>query len=130
PITKIDGQITQEDYTKLVQELCKTAASIPTSVGVNYTKLSGNVSFTHPTIPGACPAVLSNIAKVCTTERATHKLQLIEYSKVTGVDQGLHDLIKIAVPKEYLAVTTNKYTGLAHLTIQKYLHMLKAKAPS
>ena len=32
-VTVIDGQITQEDFTKLVQELCQIGSSIPTSIG-------------------------------------------------------------------------------------------------
>ena len=32
-VTVIDGQITQEGFTKLVQELCQIGSSIPTSIG-------------------------------------------------------------------------------------------------
>ena len=66
PITKIEGQITQEDFTKLVLELCNTAASVHTSLGGGklrhiglvledreYRTLSGKVSFDHPKNPGA-----------------------------------------------------------------------------
>ena len=39
----------------------------------------------------------------------------------------MHDLIELAVPKEYLAEITDNYTGLAHLTIQKILTHVKSK---
>ena len=140
PITKIEGQIAQEDYTKLVQELCRTTASVPTSIGggklghiglvledSEYKKLSGYMSFNCLTNPGACPVGRSNDTKVQVTDLAKHKLQVIVYEQVTGVDKCLCDLIEIAVPKEYLAAITNKYTGIVHLTIQEILGHVESK---
>ena len=137
-VTVIDGQITQEDFSKLVQELCRIGSSIPTSIGggtlghvglilnqADYVLRSkGGVSFHMPKNPGQCPATLSADPTTREREMAEHKYAVKEYKQCIGMQMGLRDLIIQAVPKEHLAGITDKLLGLLQLTIQEILNHL------
>jgi hypothetical protein len=137
-VTVIDGQITQEDFTKLVQELCQIGSSIPTSIGggtlghvgliLNETdyviRSNGAVPFEMPENPGPCPETLSDDPTAREREMAEHKYAVKEYEQCIGMQMGLRDLIIQAVPKEHLAGITDKLLGLSQLTIQEILNHL------
>ena len=73
PVTIVNGQLTYIDVTKLMQELEKMAASVPTASGgekndhlglvmndTKYKSISHNgVAFPCPTHPGVYPVVVS-----------------------------------------------------------------------
>jgi hypothetical protein len=134
----IDGQITQEDFTKLVQELCQIGSSIPTSIGggtlghvgliltlEDYVlRSAGGTPFDMPANPGPCPETLSNDPMTHEREMAQHKYAVKEYEQCIGMQMGLRDLIIQAVPKEHLAGITYKLLGLSQLSIQQILNRL------
>ena len=137
-VTVIDGQITQEDFTKLVQELCQIGSSIPTSIGGGtlghvglilnqddyVLRSAGGVPFVMPTNPGPCPETLSDDPMTREREMAQHKYAVKEYEQCIGMQMGLRDLIVQAVPKEHLTGITDKLLGLSQLSIQEILNHL------
>lgn len=140
-MTLIEGQIYQEDFQKLVQELCCIAAQFPTRIGGNtlghigliledtdyQMRSQGGVTFDKPTHPGACPAILSNNAREREIEMAEHKLLREKYETAMGVEMGLKELIVKTVPKEHLVSIMDKMTGLTNHTIQQILAHLSVE---
>lgn len=140
-MTLIEGQIYQEDFQKMVQELCCIAAQYPTRIGGNtlghigliledadyQARSQGGAAFVKPAHPGACPTNLSDNAREREIEMAEHKLLREEYETAMGVEMGLKELIVKTVPKEHLVSITDKMTGLTNQTIQQILAHLSVE---
>eukprot|EP00804_Cyclotella_cryptica_P023556 CCRYP_018914-RA/>CCRYP_018914-RA protein AED:0.41 eAED:0.42 QI:0/0/0/1/0/0/2/0/281 len=120
-ITWIHGQPTDEDIDKLVNELTKCAATIPTTNGggshghmgmliedAEYRTFSANGEpFTIPTNPGQ------------------HKLEVKEFETYLGVANGLWKKIREAIDPEWLESIRHTSMGFAHLTPKQMIdHLL------
>jgi hypothetical protein len=118
-VTKIHGQLTDQDITTLKKELVSIAASIPSGLGggnhghagiiVEATKhlTMAGVAFNNPIQLGIYPAGLATNAAAGTKarEEAEHKELLAQYKIFKGVEQALKDIILEAVQHDYLLET-------------------------
>ena len=116
--TKIEGQPTDEDINRLVQEISNAAASISTTLGggnhghvgmiiaeTKYTTFSaGNATFDIPTDLGAYPTnVDENNAAVQEQQVAKHKAKQDEFHTQEAVASSVQKIIADCVDEEWLA---------------------------
>ncbi len=139
--TKIHGQPTDQDNTKLEKELIAIAASIPTGLGggnhghaglivdaAKYLAMAGQAFITPPN-PGIYPAGLAAGAAAGTQARAEaeHKEQLAQYRIFKGVEQALKDIIQEAVEHDYLLEIEDDTLGFLNQTPRQMIDHLKAR---
>jgi hypothetical protein len=106
-ITKIFGQPTEQDITKMEKELAAIAAGIPSNLGggnhghagiivenTKYTTMTGGTAFVTPANPGLYPAIAATVtAGTRAREEALHKGLVRECKIFCGVEAGLKDFI-------------------------------------
>ena len=140
-VTKIHGQPTDQDITKLEKELIAIAASIPTGLGggnhghaglivdaAKYLTMAGH-AFTAPPNPGIYPAGLAANAAAGTRARAEaeHKEDVAQYEIFKGVEQALKDIIQEAVEHDYLLEIEDDTLGFLNQTPRQMIDHLKAR---
>ena len=140
-VTKIHGQPTDQDITKLEKELIAIAASIPTGLGggnhghaglivdaAKYLTMAGQ-AFTAPPNPGIYPAGLAANAAAGTRARAEaeHKEDVAQYEIFKGVEQALKDIIQEAVEHDYLLEIEDDTLGFLNQTPRQMIDHLKAR---
>jgi hypothetical protein len=116
-VTKIHGQLKENNLKTLEKELIAIAASIPSTLGggnhghagvieeaAKYPLMTGGTAFVNPANPGVYPAgLLANaVAGTRAREEAIHKELVAQYEIFKGVEQGLKDIIQEAVEVDYL----------------------------
>ena len=138
-VTKIDGQPTEEDLTKLLQELTAMAATIPTTNGggshghigmlledAEYTAFStGGTPFTVPTNPGPYPATVDPDAVIRERQIAEHKYEIKEFETYLGVENALRNKIIKAIDGEWLEGIRHSTVGFTHKTPFEMLEHLR-----
>ena len=139
-VTKIHGQPTHTDITKLEQELIDAAIHIPTSLGggkrghvglilddAAYQKHSGGIAFIRPTQPPALPPTAASQAE---NQRAIDR-QFNEsvriYNTYLGVEQGIKDKIIEAVDSEYLLELKDELFSYHDVTARDMLDHLRKR---
>lgn len=139
-VTKIHGQPTHLDITKLEEELVEAAIHIPTPLGggqdghiglicndPTYLKYSNGILFVRPTQPPALPATAALQAE---SQRAIDR-QFIEnvrtFNKYLGVEQGIKDKIIEAVESEYLLELKEGILGYHNVTARGMLDHLRKR---
>ena len=140
-VTKIHGQPTDQDITKLEKELIAIAASIPTLLGggnhghaglivdaAKYLTMAGQ-AFNAPPNPGIYPAGLAANAAAGTRARAEaeHKEDVAQYEIFKGVEQALKDIIQEAVEHDYLLEIEDDTLGFLNQTPRQMIDHLKAR---
>ena len=140
-VTKIHGQLTDQDITTLEKELIAIAASIPTGLGegnhghaglivdaTKYLTMAG-VAFIIPPNPGIYPVGLTANAVAGTRARveAEHKEEVAQYEILKGVDQALKDIILEAVENNYLMEIEDDTLGFLNQTPRQMIDHLKAR---
>ena len=140
-VTKIHGQPTDQDITKLEKELIAIAASIPTGLGggnhghaglivdaAKYLAMAGQAFITPPN-PGIYPAGLAANAAAGTRARAEaeHKELLAQYEIFKGIKQALKDIIQEAVEHDYLMEIKDDTLGFLNQTPRQMIDHLKAR---
>jgi hypothetical protein len=140
-VTKIHGQPTDQDITKLEKELIAIAASIPTLLGggnhghaglivdaAKYLTMAGQ-AFNAPPNPGIYPAGLAANAAAGTRARAEaeHKEEVGQYEIFKGVEQALKDIIQEAVEHDYLLEIEDDTLGFLNQTPRQMIDHLKAR---
>jgi hypothetical protein len=130
-ITKIFGQPTEHDITKMEKELTAIAAATPSSLGggnhghagiivedTKYAAMTGGIAFVNPPNPGLYPRA---------REEAIHKGAVQEYEIFCGVEAGLKDILLKAVDNDFVLEIEDETLGflnespktiIAHLRIQ------------
>ena len=138
-ITRINGQPTDEDIDKLVNELTECAATIPTTNGggshghmgmliedAEYRTFSTNGDpFTIPTNPGAYPLNPSNDAITRERQIAEHKMEVKEFETYLGVANALRKKIREAIDPEWLESIRHTSMGFSHLTPMQMIEHLR-----
>ena len=134
-ITKIEGQPTEEDLTKLILELSSALGSVATTLGggehghvgliideTEYVTFSRNgEKFVAPTNPGAYPASPDADAVVREQQIAEHKAKQDEFVTHQAVEAFARQAIAKAVEPEWLAEIKSDTMGYNHLTPKKML---------
>ena len=125
-VTKIHGQLKENDLTTVEKELIAIAASIPSMLGggnhghpgvivepAKYLLMTGGTAFVNPPNPGVYPAGLQANAAAGTRgrEEAIHKELVAQYEIFKGVKQGLKNIIQEAVEMDYLLEIEDKTLG-------------------
>ena len=104
-VTKINGQPTDREHTKLKRELVKIAERVSTSLGggkhghvglivpeVEYVKISHEKKkFKIPAHPGHYPETVSSNASTRTKQVAQHEAKLAKHEVCMGVVSGLKE---------------------------------------
>ena len=104
-VTKINGQPTDRELTKLKRELVKIEASVSTTLGGGkhghvglivpedeYVKFSHEKkTFDIPAHPGLYPETLSSTATTRMKQLAQHEAKLAEFEVCMGVVSGLKE---------------------------------------
>ena len=135
-ITKIFGQPTKHDITKMEKELTAIAAGIPSNLGggnhghagiivenANYTKMMGGTAFVTPANPGLYPAIAATItARTRAREEALHKGFVKKYKIFCKVEAGLKDIILKAVDNDYVLEIEIKILRFLNQTPSKQSH--------
>jgi hypothetical protein len=129
-VTKIHGQLTNQDLTILKKELIAILANIPTMLeggkhghaGINVEQarylLMMEVIFTNPVNPGTYPANVPGnaVAGVWARAELEHKEFVKEYKTFQGVIQATKDIILKAVDHEYLLEIEDNFFGFLNQT--------------
>jgi hypothetical protein len=117
PVTKIHGQLKENNLTTLEKELITIAASIPSMLGGGNHGHTGVIAetekcslmtsrtvFVNPANPGVYPAglLMNATAGTRAREEAIHKELVAQYETVKRVEQGLKVIIQEAVEADYL----------------------------
>jgi len=115
-ISKIFGQPTEPDFTKMEKEVTAIAATTPSSLGggnhghagiiagdAKYTTMTGGNVFVNSPNPGIYPDIAANVtAGTRAREEAVHKGLVREYEIFCGVEAGLKDIILGAIDDDYV----------------------------
>jgi hypothetical protein len=129
-ITKIFGQPTKHNITKMEKELTAIAAGIPSNLGggnhshagiivenTKYITMTGRTAFVTPANPGLYPAIAATITSgTRAREEALHKGLVKEYKIFCGVEAGLKDIILEAVDNNYVLEIKDKIVGFLNQT--------------
>jgi len=129
-ISKIFGQPTENDISKMEKELMAIAATTPTSLGggnhghagiivedAKYTVITGGNAFVNPPNPGLYPIIAANVAAGNRArEEAIHKGLVREYEIFCGVKAGLKDIILGAVDNDYVLEIKDEILGFLNQT--------------
>jgi hypothetical protein len=124
-ITKIFGQPTEHDITKMEKELTAIAAATPSSLGggnhghagiivedVKYTTMTGGIAFVNPPNPGLYPNIAANeTAGTRAREVAIHKGAVQEYEIFCGVEAELKDILLKAVDNDFVLEIEDETLG-------------------
>ena len=135
-ITKIFGQPTEHDITKMEKELTAIAAATPSSLGggnhghagiivedVKYTTMTGGIAFVNPPNPGLYPAIAANAtAGTRAREEAIHKGAVQEYEIFCGVEAGLKDILLKAVDNDFVLEIEDETLGFLNESPKTSLH--------
>jgi hypothetical protein len=127
-ITKIDGQPTEKDFSKLKLELSKGLASIPTLNGgghhghigliipnAEYTTFShGNTPYNILDNPGPYPSTVDPDPLVRERQIVEHKAEIKEYKTQLGVSSWARKAMVGAVNEEWLSKIRNTHVGFNH----------------
>ena len=139
PVTKINGQPSNRDITKLKRELAKITSSVATDLGggkhghvgiiipeSEYVKISeGGAKFDIPSHPGHYPTTVSSVAATRSKQEAAHKAKILQYDTCMGVINAVKDKIIESVDKEWLEEICNEILGFTNVTPLKMLQHLK-----
>ena len=139
PVTRIDGQPTEETISKLEMEITNLCASVPTTNGggrhghagmivesVAYTAFSYNGQpFTVPTNPGPYPMTVSADAATREKEVAEHKAEIAEFETYLGVESAARKKITSAIDSEWLESIRHPQMGFSHLTPKQLIDHLR-----
>jgi hypothetical protein len=117
-VTKIHGQLKENDLTTLENKFIAIAASILSTLGsanhrrhagviaepAKYLRMTGGTAFVNPANPNNYPTGLlaNEVAGIQAREEAIHKDLVAQYEIFKGVEQGLKDIIQQAVEADYL----------------------------
>ena len=129
-ISKIFGQPTENDISKMEKELMAIAATTPTSLGggnhghagiivedAKYTEITGGNAFVNPPNPGLYPIIAANeAAGNRAREEAIHKGLVREYEIFCGVKAGLKDIILGAADNDYVLEIKDEILGFLNQT--------------
>lgn len=129
-ITKIEGQPTEQDLSKLKVELSEGLASIPTENGggqhghigmiipqAEYILFSnGGRIYDTLTNPGPYPANVDPNIILREQQIAEHKHEISEYEVYLGVASWTRKAIIGAIDDEWLSEIRNEHVGFNHLT--------------
>jgi hypothetical protein len=115
-ITKIDGQLTDDDINKLTTQLTDALVTISTGnlggklghIGIvvpepRYVVLSTGPKLDRPIYPGAYPATASDNKKAREREVAEHKAEVIEFETYMACKAWARQAIVKAVDKEWVS---------------------------
>ncbi len=139
PVTRIDGQPTEETISKLETEITELCASIPTTNGggrhghagmivesTAYVAFSFNATpFTVPTNPGPYPLTVSADAATREKEVAEHKAEIAEFETYLGVESAARKKITSAIDPEWLESIRHPQMGFSHLTPKQLIDHLR-----
>jgi hypothetical protein len=138
-VTKIHGQLTNQDLTTLEKELIAILANIPTTLGggnhghagilmepARYLLTTG-VPFNNPANPGNYPLTVAGNAAAGVRARAEaeHKEEVREYETFQGVIQATKDIFLEAVDHEYLLEIEDEILGFLNQTPMDMLTHLR-----
>jgi hypothetical protein len=122
-VTKIYGQLTNQDLMTLKKELIAILANILTTLGggnhghmgiivepARYLLMTGGIAFVNPANPGTYPTNVSGnaMAGVRARAEAEHKEFVREYETFQGVIQATKDIILEAINHKYLLEIEDK----------------------
>jgi hypothetical protein len=138
-ITKIFGQPTKHDITKMETELTDIAAGIPSNLGsenhghvgiivenTKYTTMTGGTAFVIPANPELYPAFAATVtARTRAREEALHKGLVKDYKIFCGVEAGLKDIILKAVDNDYVLEIEDKILGFLNQTPKQIITHLR-----
>jgi hypothetical protein len=138
-ITKIFGQPTEQDITKMEKELTAIAATTPSDLGggnyghagiivedAKYTAMTGGTAFNNPVNPGLYPAIAATVsAGTRAREEALHKGLVREYEIFCGVEAGLKDVILEAVDNDYVLEIEDEILGFLNQTPKQIIAHLR-----
>ena len=138
-ITKIDGQPTEQDISKLKLELSEGLASIPTTNGggqhghigliipsTEYVLFShGAAPYDLLTNPGPFPTTVDPDAVVRERQIAEHKAEIREYELYLGVSSWARKAIVGAIDEEWLSEIRSPHVGFNHLSPAQLLTHLE-----
>jgi hypothetical protein len=138
-VTKIHGQLTNQDLTTLEKELIAILANIPTTLGggnhghagilMEPTRylLTAGVPFNNPANPGNYPLNIAGNAAAGVRARAEaeHKEEVREYETYQGVIQATKDIFLETVDHEYLIEIEDEILGFLNQTPTDMLNHLR-----
>ncbi len=124
-ITKIFGQPTEHDITKMEKELTAITAATPSSLGggnhghagiivedAKYTAMTGGIAFINPPNPGLYPNIAANVtAGTRAREEVIHKGTVQEYEIFCGVEAGLKGILLKAVDNDFVLEIEDETLG-------------------
>jgi hypothetical protein len=137
-VTKIHGQPSHTDITKLEEELVQIAIVIPTSLGggelghagliikpTKYEKHSNRVPFTRPSQPPTLPPTAQaddkrNVERIHNEKNRIFNLYL-------GMEQGLKDKIIDAIDEEILLELRQGVLGYQKVTARQMIDHLRKR---
>ena len=133
-ISKIFGQPTEHDITKMEEELTAIAATTPSSLGrgnhshagiivedVKYTAVTGGIAFVNPPNPGLYPNIAANVATgTRAREEGIHKGEIF-----CGVEAGMKDIILGAVDNDYVLEIEDEILGFLNQTPKHIISHLR-----
>jgi hypothetical protein len=137
-VTKIHGQPTHTDITKLEEELVQIAIVIPTSLGggelghagliiepTEYEKHSNGVPFTRPSQPPTLPPTAQADDKRNVERIHNEKIRI--FNLYLGVEQGLRDKIIEAIDEEFLLELRQGVLGYQKVTARQMINHLRKR---
>ncbi len=138
-ITKIFGQPTKHDITKMEKELTAIVASILSNLGsgnhghagiivenTKFTTMMGGTAFVTPANPGLYLAIAATVtAGTRTRDKALHKGLVKEYKIFCRVEAGLKDIILEAVDNDYMLEIKDKILSFLNQTPKQIIAHLR-----
>ena len=136
-ITKIDGQLTDDDINKLTTQLTAALVTISTGNGggklghigiavpeTQYIALSTGPKLDRPVHPGAYPATASVDKKKRETEVVEHKAEIIEFETYMACEAWTRQAIVNAVDKEWISERHDEDIGYQAVKPLELLELL------
>jgi hypothetical protein len=130
PLTKIDGEPTEETLSKLETETTEMCASVPTMNGGGQHGHAGMIAerslfitfsvgitpFVTPSNSGPYPATVSADAATHEKEVAEHKAEYNEFEIFLGVESATRKKNVSAIDPEWLEAIRHPQMGFNHLS--------------